>query len=76
MKRTIGWVLTLGGFAACIWRTVNAVTNARNWAEWRVTDPSGAELHAMNFWFESGLAIIFATVAVAGLRVLRRGHKR
>jgi hypothetical protein len=54
------------------YRTTLAVRAARNWLNWHLVDPSGAELYAIDFWFESAFAVVGAAAATLGLWVVRR----
>lgn len=58
------------GFSA--WRVVLAMAAFREWQEWRVKDPSGAELYDLEVKFNVALILIALGVAVFIFFRLRR----
>jgi hypothetical protein len=45
---------------------------ARNWLDWHLIDPSGAELYAIDFWIEAAFGVVGAAAAGLGLWVVGR----
>jgi hypothetical protein len=74
LRRIAAWVLLIGGMVMFAYRTTLAVGAARNWLNWHLIDPSGAELYAIDFWVEAAFAVVGGAVAGLGLRVARRAQ--
>jgi hypothetical protein len=74
VRRIVGWTLAIGGVVLFAYRTTLAVRAARNWLNWHLIDPSGAELYAIDFWLQAALAVIGFAAAGLGFRVVRRAR--
>jgi len=72
LRRIAGWALFIVGVGLGAWRTTLAIGAARNWLDWHLSDPSGAELYALDFWFEAASAVVGAAGAGLGLWVIGR----
>jgi len=73
-QQVAGASFVLLGIAWAIWRGVLAFSSFQQWREWKLKDPSGAELYQVNCWFDSAFSLIGVVVAVLGLWLVRRGR--
>jgi len=66
------WLLIIAGLFWAIWRAILALSWLQEWRQWRIADPSAAELYQLNWWFEAGLAAIGIAAAGIGVSLLVR----
>ncbi|MSV35537.1 MAG: hypothetical protein EXQ47_08070 [Bryobacterales bacterium] len=63
------------GLAFSVWRVILALHWFREWTQWKISDPSAAELYEVNFWFEVVFCGVGLAVAVAAFLFLRKRRR-
>lgn len=76
VKRTLGWILLIGGTSALGWNVIMTARSLRSWVHWRASDPSAAELYQVNLWYYgSGTAICTVAIWIGARAALGRRQK-
>jgi hypothetical protein len=75
VKRVWVWrVCGLLGAALALWRGPEAWFNWSQWNEWKILDPSAADLYITSFWFEMVPVTLGVAIALVAVR-LGRGNR-
>ena len=76
LSPAVAWSLLVLGIGMALWRGALAIYWLRQWAEARISDPSGAELYQISFWLELAFAAITFGIGFGAFRLLPHRSRR